>query len=374
MNLAARLQNRPWMIAVILAALVVLWLASGTLAPDRHDSADATAGADTGDALTRVQVRAQQASLVTRYISIYGRTAPARTVELKAETNGRVDRLGVDRGKPAARGAVLFTLDLRDRQARLEQARASVSEHTAAYQGQLELKPEGYVSDAQLAETRAKLDGARAELTRAELDLEYMNVRAPFAGTLQERSVEIGDFVRAGDPVATFVDNTHLIVTGSLAEQDIGHVHLNDTATALLVNGEQVEGRIRYLAPVAEEATRTFTIELEIPNPDGRLPAGVTAEMRIPAGRTLAQQLSPSLLTLDAEGRLGVSTVDERNRVVFHRVEIARSDTDGVWVTGLPESATVIIVGQGYVSAGQQVVPVEIAPETALAAERSATP
>jgi multidrug efflux system membrane fusion protein len=313
-----------------------------------------------------------QAEPVTRTISVYGRTAPARTVEIKAETSGRVTSVGVSRGEPARAGQALLKLDLRDRQARLDQARAGVNEQQSAWEGQQALKPQGYISDTQLAETRAKLEAAKAELVRAELDLEYMTVRAPFDGTVQERSVEVGDYVRPGDPVATFVDNTRLIVTGSIAEQDAGFVRVGGNATAVLVTGQDVKGRIRYLAPVAEESTRTFTVELEIPNPEGKLPAGVTAEMRIPGGEVLAYRMAPSLLTLDASGELGIKTVDARNQVEFHRVQIAHSEANGVWVTGLPEAANIIVVGQGYVSAGQVVESVEAQPETALAAGRPA--
>jgi len=368
MRIVETLTGRPWTLAVGLTALVLLWLASGALS---HRSATTAAPPTAAAAATaRVQIRAQQAEPVTRTISIYGRTAPARTVEIKAETSGRVTAVGVTRGEPASAGQALLKLDLRDRQARLDQARAGVNEQQAAWEGQQELKPQGYVSDTQLAETRAKLEAAKAELVRAELDLDYMTVRAPFSGTVQERSVEVGDYVRPGDPVATFVDNTRLIVTGSIAEQDAGFVRVGGSATAVLVTGQDVKGRIRYLAPVAEESTRTFTVELEIPNPDGKLPAGVTAEMRIPGGEVLAYRMAPSLLTLDASGELGIKTVDARNQVEFHRVQIAHSEANGVWVTGLPENANIIVVGQGYVSAGQAVEAVEAQPETALAAGR----
>lgn len=363
------LTRRPWTLAVGLTLLVLLWLASGAL---RRESpgADGTQGSTPATTtVARVQIRAQQAESVTRTISVYGRTAPARTVQIKAETSGRVSSVGIKRGEPARAGQTLLQLDLRDRQGRLEQARASVSEYQSAWEGQQALKPQGYVSDTQLAETRAKLEGARAELIRAELDLDYMTLRAPFDGTVQERAVEVGDFVRPGDPVATFVDNTRLIVTGSIAEQDAGFVRVGSAATAALVTGQNVKGRIRYLAPVAEESTRTFTVELEIPNPGAKLPAGVTAEMRIPGGEVLAYRLAPSLLTLDASGELGVKTVADNSQVEFHRVQIARSEANGVWVTGLPETARIIVVGQGYVSAGQPVEAVAAATETALAAE-----
>jgi multidrug efflux system membrane fusion protein len=197
-----------------------------------------------------------------------------------------------------------------------------------------------------------------------------MVIRAPFDGVIQDRAVEEGDFVRAGDPVITFVDNTRLIVTASIAEQDARFVAVNDAALAKLVTGEQVRGRIRYIAPVAEESTRTFTVELEVPNASGKLPSGVTAEMQIPAGEMLAQKISPAILSLDADGRIGLKTVDSQNQVVFHAVEIARSEPDGLWVTGLPASANIITVGEGYVSPGQRVDPVFGQEETALAADK----
>jgi multidrug efflux system membrane fusion protein len=199
-----------------------------------------------------------------------------------------------------------------------------------------------------------------------------MHIRAPFNGMLQERTVEIGDYVRAGDPVATFVDNTQLIVTGSIAEQDAGFLRIGTVATAHLVTGEVVSGKIRYIAPVADEATRTFTVELELPNPAGKLPAGVTTEMRIPAGVVLAYLVSPSLLTLDAEGELGIKTVAADGKVVFNRISIAQSGSNGIWVTGLPDQADIIVVGQGYVSAGQSVKAIPAKTQDVTAAGQTA--
>jgi membrane fusion protein, multidrug efflux system len=77
--------------------------------------------------------------------------------------------------------------------------------------------------------------------------------------------------------------------------------------------------------------------------------------MRIPAGVVLAYLVSPSLLTLDADGELGIKTVDAAGKVVFNRISIAQSGSNGIWVTGLPDQADIIVVGQGYVSAGQAV-------------------
>ena len=89
--------------------------------------------------------------------------------------------------------------------------------------------------------------------------------------------------------------------------------------------------------------------------------------MQLPGGQAMAHRVSPALLTLGPDGDIGLKIVDEFNRVEFYPVELAMSRLDGVWVTGLPETARIITVGQGYVAPGQVVEAVTGQPETALA-------
>jgi multidrug efflux system membrane fusion protein len=353
MNFRETLRTRPWLIAVAIGAALVLWMASG------HDSGD-RAAADAGRriaqaepaAIPTVEAQLVTAEPVTRSLAVYGRTAPARTVELKAETIGRVIEIGVARGARVPKGGVIVRLDDRDRAARLSEARAVVRQREVQYQAQMKLKPEGYVSETLLAESVAQLEAARAELRRAELDLEHRDIRAPFPGALQDRAVEVGDYVSEGDPIGTFVDDRTLVVVGAVAEQFASALREGAAARARLATGERVQGTIRYVAPVADQATRTFTIELEIDNSADRLPAGVTAEIDLPLGTVLAHRISPALLTLDDQGELGVKTVGSDGRVEFHGADIARSSSDGVWLAGLPNPARIITAGQGFVAAG----------------------
>ena len=104
--------------------------------------------------------------------------------------------------------------------------------------------------------------------------------------------------------------------------------------------------------PLLDEATRTFGVELEIDNTDGALRVGGTAELRIPAEEVLAHRVSPSLLTLDDAGNVGVKIINDDGEVEFVVADIALSSSDGVWLAGLPRDATIITVGQGYVSNG----------------------
>ncbi len=346
-------RHRSWFYSGGIAVLIMVWLVSGLFGDDETPAYDAHANATSVAApQIKLRVRTQTAEEIVRTIAVNGKTAPARIVELSAETDGRVEFIGAERGANVERGGTIVKLDERDRSARLAQAQATVKQREIEYEGRLKLQSESYVSEAQLQEAIAQLEAAKTELRRAELDLEYMATRAPFDGALQSRVVEIGDFLKRGDPIATFVDNRTIIVAANVSEFDAQHVAIGESAEARLATGEQVRGKIRYVAPVADEATRTFAVELEIDNQAGQLRAGGTAELFIPAETVYAHRVSPSLLTLDDAGNVGIKIINDDGEVEFVVADIALSTSSGVWLAGLPETATIITVGQGFVNSG----------------------
>ena len=328
---------KSWLLSGGIIAVVALWLLSGQIggSEETSETADEAFVATTRDA---VRVRTQSAEEVMRTVVVNGKTAPSRIVNLAAETDGRVEYVGAERGASLERGDLIVRLDERDRTARLAQAQAILKQREVEFDARSRLKSDSYVSEAQLQEAVAMLETARAELRRAELDLNYMEVRAPFAGALQARMVEIGDFVKRGDPIATYVDNRRIIVSANLSEFDAKYVSVGDPAEARLATGETVRGRIRYVAPVADEATRTFAVELEVDNEDGMLRAGGTAELRIPAEAVFAHRVSPSLLTLDDAGNVGIKIINDRGEVEFVVADVALSTSNGVWLAGAPRN------------------------------------
>ncbi len=348
-------KHRSWFYSAGIAVLIALWLASGALVGEENTATGEPAATVARSAQDTVRVRTQKAEEILRTIAINGETAPARTARISAETEGRVTAIGAERGANVTRGELLVRLDERDRKARLAQARAKLKQREVEYEGRLRLKSESYVSEAQLQEAVAQLEAAKAEVRRAELDLDYMTIRAPFDGALQSRDVEVGDFVKVGDPVATFVDNRRIVVTADVSEFDAQYVEVGESAEARLATGERVRGHIRYVAPVADASTRTFAVELEVDNRDGSLRAGGTAELLVPAEVVHAHRVSPALLTLDDAGNVGVKIVNDDGEVEFVVADIALSTSDGVWLAGLPETATIITVGQGFVSTGSVV-------------------
>jgi multidrug efflux system membrane fusion protein len=296
---------------------------------------------------------------VSRDVILYGRTEPARAVTLRAELEGRVVELGPERGSRVSRGELIARLDTRDLAARLQEAEAVARQRELQFEAAQRLEQQQFQSQTALAEARANLAAARARVEQVQVSLQNTRVRAPFNGILETRHVEVGDFLSEGNQVARIIDVHPMLVAGYITQRELSFVHTGAPGTARLVTGETVAGIVRYLSAESDTATRTFRVELEVPNPETRLVAGVTAEIRITTPPTRAHLISPALLALDARERIGVKTVDDDDRVSFHPVEIVTSDSRGVWVTGLPPRARVITVGQGFVRPGDPVNPVQ---------------
>jgi multidrug efflux system membrane fusion protein len=343
---------------------LVLWVVSG-----RFGESDVEETTVDGDAAPmRVTVQRSQATSMTRTIVASARTEPDRWIELKAETEGQVVAIGVERGASVAAGQTIVRLDMRDREAQLTEAEALIRQRELEYQAAEKLVEDRFISEAELAGRNAVLVAARAARERIELDIERTRIAAPFAAVVYDRSVEIGDYVAVGDPIAELVDVDPIIVVGDINERDIGALAVGSTGRARVLNGPEVEGRIRYLAPVANEATRSFRVELEIPNPDATLRIGTSAELLLGAEAITAHELSSGLLTLADDGTVGVKIVDGADRVRFMAVEIAEATGGRALVTGLPVEARIITVGQGFVVDGQLVTPVEESADLSQAA------
>jgi len=344
------------LIAVGVTITVTLWMLSGLGSSPVEFSGENQLNVSDGKPM-RVRVEQVRSSEVTREITLSARTEPNRVVSLRAETDGAVVNIAVDRGNPVEENAPIIELDMRDRSSRLKEATSLIAQRELELEARQNLRDREFASRVEIAEANARLESARAAKARIELEIDNTTIDAPFNGIVQERGVEIGDYVRAGDAVVEVVDIDPLIIAGEINGKEVSELFVGGRGSAVLVNGTRINGVIRYLAPVADSNTRTFRVELEVPNPNG-IRAGLTAELLLDGSRIRAHEISPSLLTLADDGAVGVKTVNNSNRVDFHPIEISGSSDNGILVTGLPDEVTVITVGQGFVNVEQQVEPV----------------
>jgi membrane fusion protein, multidrug efflux system len=363
--------KRSHLIAVGLALGLAGWLASGQLdalggnADGGNPSATASAPAESAPPPMTVRVRELEAEPVSRQIVVNGRTAPAREVEIRAETRGRVVEVGPMKGAAVEAGEVLVRLDPQDRAAAGAQAEALLRQRQAEYDAARQLGERGFQAENRVAEAEAQLESARAVLERVRLELAHTVIRAPFSGVLEQRPVEVGTYVDTGDAVAKVIEQDPFLVVAYVAETEVGRLQVGMPGRAELVTGRTVDGTLRYVASEADPATRTFRIELEVPNPQGRFASGVSTRLILQDEAVLAHRVSAALLALDDRGVIGVNAVDDRGVVTFHPARVVRAEADAVWLADLPERLRLITVGQGFVRAGERVQPV---PETTTAA------
>ncbi len=359
--------NPSYIVTFAVAAGLGGWLLSGALGEESAGAPAGVAPPSAPDVFT-VEVRRQEAERVTRIIVNQGEALANREATVRAEVSGRVVALGARRGARVGEGELLVRLDVEDRQARLEEAQAALAETEQAYEAAERLAERGYEAETRLRGAFAELQAARAQLRRIELELEDTRVVAPFDGSLAERRVELGEYVAANEAVAEIIDLDPLIAVIQVSQQRIAEIERGMKARVELATGAVLEGQVSFIAPTADEETRTFRVEIEVPNRDSRHPAGVSAEVRIPVGTEPGHFISPALLSLGPDGVLGVKTVTAEGLVAFHEVDIVRSEANGIWVTGLPGTARLITSGQGYVRAGERV---EVASEQQLAGRRA---
>lgn len=351
------MKKSSYLMAGAIAAAVGVWLLTGILGDEAQPPPVGVADREDASDVPAVQVVDLTAQPHVRRLTLFGRTEADRTVEVKSETAGRVAAKVARKGQTVKAGDVLVRLDMEDREARLREAEALVEQWEAMAEASKSLARSGYAARLKSAEDRAALEAARAQLEEIRLDIARTTIRAPFAGVVDDIVVDEGDYLDRYDMVATVVDLDPITIAAEVTEGNAGQVTVGGEANVRLVTGETVTGTLIYVARTARPGTRTFKVEVEAPNPDLSVLDGITAEVELPLDDVAAHRVSPAILTLDDEGRVGVKLVDDQDRVVFHPVTVVDDTPEGIWITGLPTQARVITVGQEFVRQGQQVRP-----------------
>ena len=360
----------PLGIALLFTLLLLGWLFSRPIQEllAGHEP-PAPGPAPTGPAPPQMTVRVVEsvARPVAPEIVVNGHTEAVRTVQLKAETGGRVVETPAVEGALVEAGALIARLDLRDRQSRVREMQAAVAQRELEYEAARKLGEKKFQSETQVAQALAQLEAARAALHQAQLDLEHVTIEAPFRGVVERRMVEAGDYVEPGDPVAEVIEQDPFLVVGDAPETIVARFAVGVPGAACWRTagpcwaGSATSPRARTRRPGPSASS------WRCPTPIGRLPAGMSArilvrEPEIAAHRVSAGDPGPGRRRHHRHqgGRSG-------GIVRFYPARIAKAETDAVWLAGLPERLQVITIGQGFVAVGEK-VGVEVVPEEPAAA------
>ncbi|MBY8978113.1 efflux RND transporter periplasmic adaptor subunit [Rhodobacteraceae bacterium NNCM2] len=290
---------------------------------------------------------------------VRGRTEANRNVNAPAETTGIVISQPLRRGSEVKAGQVLCELAPGTRPAQLLEAQAKLAQARVDFDAASKLSERGFTAETTRMSRAADLETAQAAVELIEWDISKLKITSPFDGVLESDTAELGARLAPGEPCANVIDLSIIKVTGYIGEQNIDAIRLGQTAVARLINGTEGTGRITFISRVADADTRTYLVEVTLDNRDGKLRDGMTTESMIDLPPQSAHLVPQAALTLDDDGALGLR-IAEGDTSRFVEVGILRDEERGVWVTGLPDKARIIVVGQEFVRDGRAIRSVPI--------------
>jgi membrane fusion protein, multidrug efflux system len=309
------------------------------------------------------------------FVSLTGRTEAVRTFTAEAEISGTVRSAPSVEGRMVAKGDLLCALDVDSRGARVREADAARAKRKIEYDAAVSLAQGGWATEPRVAGAKAALDAAEAALEGARAELAKTQIRSPFPGVFEKRLADVGDFLSQGDACGTVVQLDPITVVAEAPERSAGGIQPGAPVRARLSDGDDANGAVRYIAKTADPTSRAYRVEIELANPAGRIPVGRATEVRIQIGEGDAHKVDPALLTLDAEGRIGLRYLDVGGMVSFIPADVVDESADGLWISGLPREALIVAEGQPEVKPGLRATPVlKDAPATPAAPSTGGPP
>lgn len=358
--------GRSKWLAVLLALLLAGWMGSGFVLPQTEA---AETDEDAAVKAIAVAVLASNAKDIDLVLTAEGQSTPDRATSIQAKTSGQVQSVSVKRGDLVETDQEIGRLDSETLEAQLLQAQTQLEQAASDFDRTQSLKISGSATENSVLQARATRAAAQAAVTAAQEQLDNAIIRAPFAGRLNDMTLDEGEFVNVGDMVAEVLDNDPLTIVVQVPQQALSRLKIGQVASVSFITGETRIGTVDFIGSNADTQTRTFRVEVAVDNPNSEMPAGLSARIAIPTGKARGHFISPAILSLSTTGDLGIKTVNADNTVAFSPISIVRAQTDGIWVTGLEETSQIITVGQGFVNAGDLVDPRPVAVE--IAAEAS---
>lgn len=353
---------RVFPLITAVAVTLVLYLAimerdallgfAGVMADELQEQSDT----DTPEA-PRVRVLAQRsvAQPVATTVVLRGRTEAMRQVEIRSETSGLIVSDPLRRGASVQAGDRLCEVAPGVRKAALDEAQARMTEAEINFRAASGLSESGFATDVRLANARAALQSAQAGVDRAVEEMARLVMHAPFDAILETDTAELGSLLQPGAICATLIQLDPIKLVGYATEAQVDRLEQDAPAGARLASGREVMGTVSFIARSADAQTRTFRVDVTIPNPDGRIRDGQSADIIVQAQDQTGHLLPSSALTLNDTGELGLRLVDDAGLVSFAPAQILRDSAEGIWLAGLPDEIGAITVGQEFTREGARV-------------------
>jgi RND family efflux transporter MFP subunit len=297
--------------------------------------------------------------------------AASNQVDLSFRVGGPLTELPVKEGDQVRKGQLIARIDPRDFQISLESAKAKYEKADADFRRYTALYEKDAVSAAQLDQSRAARDMAKAAVEDAEADLADTHLRAPFAARVGKTFVENFQDVRAKEPILSLVDVGNVEVRVDVAEAVVARARRADwgriTARFDTAPGREFDLELKETATQADPRTQTYRVTFLMPQPEGvNILPGMTATVvhypAAPAGESGAIVIPAAAVFANEAGESHVWVVDEAAKTV-HRRRVTTGELTGTGeiriLDGLEAGETIAVSAISQLREAMEIRPVE---------------
>ena len=282
-----------------------------------------------------------------------GFTEASRIVILKSQVEGKISSKFFDKGKTYKAGTQLILIDPEDKIAKLKEMEALLNQRKKEYEVAEKLFKKGFRSEVKLSESRTNFEKALALYENSQVKLNNTKIFVPFDSIVEESYVELGDYLKKGDPIAKVVDLDPIFISINVTEKEIDKIKKGEKASVKILDSFY-EGEVNYVSRTADKLTRNFKVQIKLSNPNNKIISGLSSEIEIGTKNDSAFFIASSLISLDSQGILGIKII-LNDKVSFLPIEVLSDVGTGYWIKLkklIAQDILIITQGSEYVTDG----------------------
>jgi RND family efflux transporter MFP subunit len=294
--------------------------------------------------LPSIQVRTQivESKPLASAEEVVGTVRARLRATIEAKANGRITAMPVILGQKVKAGDLLARLDAPEIKARLDQAEASLQQAQRDSERMSSLFPQQAVSRAEYETAESRYRVAKGVVAEARAMIGYMEILAPFDGVVTRKWVEVGDQAAPGKPLVDIEDPSKLQLEADVPEALVGRIKQDARMTIRVGQSPRdVTGTMAEIAPIADSASRTFRVKLDLQASPG-LMSGQFARLIVPMGEITSVRVPVSAVV--QRGQMEILFVVENQHARLHLVKTGQRANDEMEIlSGLDSGVSVVV-------------------------------
>jgi len=230
-----------------------------------------------------VEIKKMVPEVFSQHFEVTGVMEAIKDANLSPEINGQIQQVHVERGARVKKGKLLIKLNTDVTEKSIEEVQTNLELVSLLYEKQKELWEQNIGSELQYLEAKNAMESLEARLATLEKQLDMANITAPFSGIIEDILVKEGELASPGMPMIRLVNLSIMRVSARVSEAYISSVHSGDQVQIRVdaYPDLMISAQISRLGEVIDQQTRTFTLEVELDNPGGRLKPNMLTSVRI---------------------------------------------------------------------------------------------